>query len=1079
MLSGIRRAFGVIKVEENDREIIISGLSSSSFVSDIMKLWNTQRIADYMFSRISSSELRFPKFFAPEVHYMLQQVDSLRNAKSTTRMVRQVIAELEENTWLKRLSIGAADEEGNYPTRIDQSQLANLNAKLFPHQGGFLENYGILTERYGLNGYLLSAEPGTGKAQPLDASIRIPGGWSTMGEMAVGTEVIAKDGTVTKVTGVYPQGEKVIYRVTFEDGRSTECCGEHLWTARRTNGSRQSEGVIDTSDILQQMGKGVDFHIPLISPEDRPDLELAVDPYAMGVMVAKATRDDVSVPEDYFNASPSQRLALLQGILDTKGFLGAGGTVRLSTVRDQLVSDVEKLAWSLGAVVNRTVAVVLGGPGCPGPYHYVLTLRYVNPSQLFRLEGTKERAVLFDGIEHMLKITSIEEVGVKEAQCIQVAHPEHLYVTSDYIVTHNTIMGLAAAECLHSDLTVIVCPKPALDRVWTSTIDWLYKKTPAYWVAASNKPYNGERILVAHFEALGKLISQLHHISFHNAVVILDESHNLNEVKSGRTQAFLEVCKITKSKNVLWSSGTPLKAMGYEMIPLLRSIDPLFTPDVEQRFMKIFGRASDRALDILKNRIGKISYHVSGAAVVDVEKHFVEMKIKIPNGEKFTLDAIRGDMQRFVETQLQHYKANFKTYQKAFDEGIDAYRASPKYDKPELNRYLSAVKEISKGFDTSDPQILEQAKFANQFEAKQIIPSIPNKAIRDAFKNARSVVKYVDLKVVGEALGRVVGKARAQCHVEMVQHVDWKKVADYSEKKVIVFTSYVEVLKVADEQIRKAGFKTLVVHGEVSKNLAATVEQFGKDPSVKFLVATYQTLSTAVPLTMADVTVFVNSTFRSYERDQAEARTARIGQDKGVTYINLFLDTGKEPNISTRSKDILDWSRNQVTAMGIGGAGGETVSQQLNKQYNLGAMESYSEGSLGIDPPAAFMHPEAAMEHLDEGTFTHRGKEYDLAGLLTKLHGAKSAQLPISRLTWVLGHDTPKPDRMDSIRALPSHKVPPIVVEYDPAYGDQSYTVVDGLHRLQRAVDEGQRYISAHVISPSDLGEDGDIAVSA
>ena len=59
MLSGIRRAFGVIKVEENDREIIISGLSSSSFVSDIMKLWNTQRIADYMFSRISSSELRF------------------------------------------------------------------------------------------------------------------------------------------------------------------------------------------------------------------------------------------------------------------------------------------------------------------------------------------------------------------------------------------------------------------------------------------------------------------------------------------------------------------------------------------------------------------------------------------------------------------------------------------------------------------------------------------------------------------------------------------------------------------------------------------------------------------------------------------------------------------------------------------------------------------------------------------------------------------------------------------------------------------------------------------------------------
>jgi hypothetical protein len=50
-----------------------------------------------------------------------------------------------------------------------------------------------------------------------------------MGEICIGDEVIAGDGSVTKVIGVYPQGVKSIYRVTLSDGSSTECCKEHLW----------------------------------------------------------------------------------------------------------------------------------------------------------------------------------------------------------------------------------------------------------------------------------------------------------------------------------------------------------------------------------------------------------------------------------------------------------------------------------------------------------------------------------------------------------------------------------------------------------------------------------------------------------------------------------------------------------------------------------------------------------------------------------------------------------------------------------------------------------------------------------
>ena len=70
---------------------------------------------------------------------------------------------------------------------------------------------------------------GTGKAQTLDSLILTPNGYVKMGDITVGDEVIGVDGLPIKVNGVYPQGEKEIYEISFSDGTKTECCGEHLW----------------------------------------------------------------------------------------------------------------------------------------------------------------------------------------------------------------------------------------------------------------------------------------------------------------------------------------------------------------------------------------------------------------------------------------------------------------------------------------------------------------------------------------------------------------------------------------------------------------------------------------------------------------------------------------------------------------------------------------------------------------------------------------------------------------------------------------------------------------------------------
>ncbi|MFT3821096.1 MAG: replicative DNA helicase [Rubrivivax sp.] len=76
---------------------------------------------------------------------------------------------------------------------------------------------------------VLAARPSMGKAQPLDARVRTRSGWKAMGELEVGDALASVDGAPSIVSGIFPQGVKPVLRMRFSDGRSAECCAEHLW----------------------------------------------------------------------------------------------------------------------------------------------------------------------------------------------------------------------------------------------------------------------------------------------------------------------------------------------------------------------------------------------------------------------------------------------------------------------------------------------------------------------------------------------------------------------------------------------------------------------------------------------------------------------------------------------------------------------------------------------------------------------------------------------------------------------------------------------------------------------------------
>ena len=157
------------------------------------------------------------------------------------------------------------------------------------------------------------------------------------------------------------------------------------------------------------------------------------------------------IPENYLYNSAEIRIALLQGLLDTDGgpVTQKGRTCRIqyTTTSEKLKDDVVFLVQSLGGVANWRKRKAEGrkpgfANGRPVPCKtdaYVLDIRLPENIKPFRLKRKAEIYAQSGGGRPMRFIKNIEFVGEMETQCISVAALDSLYVTDDFILTHNTL----------------------------------------------------------------------------------------------------------------------------------------------------------------------------------------------------------------------------------------------------------------------------------------------------------------------------------------------------------------------------------------------------------------------------------------------------------------------------------------------------------------------------------------------------------------------------------------------------------------------------------------------------------------
>ncbi|MFD0271010.1 PhoH family protein [Streptomyces sp. NPDC127106] len=361
-----------------------------------------------------------------------------------------------------------------------------------------------------------------GRAQPVFTKVLTPDGWRPIGDLRVGDLVVGSNGEPTPVLGVYPQGEKDIYRVTAQDGSWTLCCGEHLWTVRTASDRRRNKPwrVLETKEMIGKLraAHARRYELPLLTaPVEFPAREVSMDPYALGLLLGdgcltgsttpsfstsdpelaealeaalpgvvarhkggpdyvlnrvKSPGDVVTlenpvtrvmreldllgsrshskfVPDDYLFNTAEVRLAVLQGLLDSDGGPVAQRDrtcrIQYSTSSIILRDDVIALVQSLGGVAyTRRRRAEDRAQGSALAAHrfdsHVVDIRLPEGIEPFRLSRKRDAyRAAGGGGRPMRFIDSIEPAGREEAVCIQVAAEDSLYVTQDYLLTHNTL----------------------------------------------------------------------------------------------------------------------------------------------------------------------------------------------------------------------------------------------------------------------------------------------------------------------------------------------------------------------------------------------------------------------------------------------------------------------------------------------------------------------------------------------------------------------------------------------------------------------------------------------------------------
>lgn len=226
-----------------------------------------------------------------------------------------------------------------------------------------------------------------------------------IGNIVVGDKIYDDKGNLVEVVGVYPQGKVTTYRVVFEDGRNVICCGNHQWRVNHGGKwhvrSLRSIAGLDYKSMSIPVGEALNY----------PTAKLPVPPSAYASMLAAYLGGyggdmffDKYVCKKFLRSSIDQKKDFIENFIRSfRNVVTGEEELTLSHIDMDVINLVQRMFWASGWYA--------------------------------KLEGNK---LILSRNRKELKIRSISIYGKEHATCITVDNDSHLFLTTNYIVTHNT-----------------------------------------------------------------------------------------------------------------------------------------------------------------------------------------------------------------------------------------------------------------------------------------------------------------------------------------------------------------------------------------------------------------------------------------------------------------------------------------------------------------------------------------------------------------------------------------------------------------------------------------------------------------
>lgn len=245
-----------------------------------------------------------------------------------------------------------------------------------------------------------------GKALLDSELIYTPYGPKKIGFADIGDIIYGDDGKITTVVGVYPQGFVDVYKVTFEDGRSIVCCGQHQWKVKYHGDYKvmSTMGIIhsDFQKMTIDIGEAVDF----------PERRWLMSPQLLGSLTASflcGSTDRIfelsnKEMDDIIYSSKKQKELFISSFMKISCGISTGDD-RFKVVykSEYIISFVRRIFWSMG-------------------YYCVM-------------DGDD---MYISKTHNRLRISDIDYYGKYKATCIEVDNKSHQFLATNFVVSHNT-----------------------------------------------------------------------------------------------------------------------------------------------------------------------------------------------------------------------------------------------------------------------------------------------------------------------------------------------------------------------------------------------------------------------------------------------------------------------------------------------------------------------------------------------------------------------------------------------------------------------------------------------------------------